>query len=159
MSSRTKIVVLRMKELLYTLVFAALGLVFVSILVILISQKPAGDNTTTKEGVTTEEQVNAGDAEGAKYLPGVYTTELVLGSDSVEVEVVTTKDAITSITLKDVDDDIRQLYPLLESTFASIRDQIYETGSVEDVTYDQSSKYTSLVIIEAIKNSLQKAQP
>lgn len=158
MSSRTKIVVLHMKELLYTLVFAALGLVFVGVLVLLLGGDPNEEDAATESMQSSQEAVD-GDAETSKYLPGIYTTELVLGSDSVEIEVVTTKDEITSITLKGVDDDIRQLYPLLESTFTSIRDQIYETGSVDDVTYDQNSKYTSLVIIEAIKNSLEKAQP
>lgn len=156
MSSRTKIVVLHMKELLYTLAFAALGLVFVGVLILLLGKDPSEEGASVDENMQVTEE---GETQVSKYLPGVYTTELVLGSDSVEIEVVTTKDEITSITLKGVDDDIRQLYPLLESTFTSIRDQIYETGSVDDVTYDQNSKYTSLVIIEAIKNSLEKAQP
>lgn len=158
MSSRTKIVVLHMKELLYTLVFAGLGLLFVCVLILLLSKDPADEDAMAgAEDTSTEESADVGGT--TLYVPGVYTTELVLGSDSVEIEVVTTENEITSITLNDVDDGIRQMYPLLESTFASIRDQIYETGSLENLTYDQNSKYTSLVIIEAIKNSIEKAQP
>lgn len=158
MSSRTKIVVLHMKELLYTLVFAGLGLLFVCVLILLLSKDPADEDAMADTGEATTEE-SADTDSSALYVPGVYTTELVLGSDSVEIEVVTTESEITSITLNGVDDSIRQMYPLLESTFASIRDQIYETGSLENLTYDQNSKYTSLVIIEAIKNSLEKAQP
>jgi uncharacterized protein with FMN-binding domain len=50
------------------------------------------------------------------------------------------------------------MYPLLEPTLESICEQVYENQSLDSVTYTSESKYTSLVLLEAIRNSLNKAQ-
>ena len=92
------------------------------------------------------------------YIPGVYTTELVLGSESIDVEVIVDKDSITSIRMVNLSDSIATVYPLLEPTLESICEQIYAQQSLESVTYTSESKYTSLVLLEAIQASLDKAR-
>ena len=49
------------------------------------------------------------------------------------------------------------MYPLLQPTFDSICEQVYERQSLEGITYSSDSKYTSLVLLEAIQSSLNKA--
>ena len=49
------------------------------------------------------------------------------------------------------------MYPLLQPTFDSLCQQIYDSQSLDNITYSTESKYTSLVLLEAIKNSLGKA--
>jgi len=51
------------------------------------------------------------------------------------------------------------MYPLLRPTFDTLTTQILEKQSLEDISYHQDSKYTSLVLLEAIAKSLEKAQP
>jgi uncharacterized protein with FMN-binding domain len=51
------------------------------------------------------------------------------------------------------------MYPLLQPTFDSLAEQIYETQSLDNITYASENKYTSLVLLEAIRKSLEKAQP
>lgn len=92
------------------------------------------------------------------YIPGVYTTELVLGSESIDVEVIVDKDSITSIRMVNLSDSIATVYPLLEPTLESICEQIYAQQSLDSVTYTSESKYTSLVLLEAIQASLDKAR-
>ena len=50
------------------------------------------------------------------------------------------------------------MYPLLEPTFDSLCEQIYENQSLEGIVYSTSSKYTSLVLLEALRTSLDKAR-
>lgn len=152
MSAKTKIVVLHMKELIYTAIFAALGILFIVLLVMMLLPDKE-DSPTPKE--TKEDAVTTGSA--SLYIPGIYTTELVLGNQTIDVEVIVDKDSITSIRMVNLNDAVTTMYPLLEPAFESICSQIYELQTPEGVTYSSDSKYTSLVLLEAIQNSLDKA--
>ena len=41
----------------------------------------------------------------------------------------------------------------------SLSEQIYETQDLSQVTYSAETRYTSLVLLEAVKASLEKAKP
>ena len=154
MSAKTKIVVLHMKELIYTAIFAALGILFIVLLIMMFlpdkEKNPAPDSSAPEE-----DSVATG--SDALYIPGVYTTELVLGNQSIDVEVIVDQNSITSIRMVNLNDAITTMYPLLEPTFESICSQVYELQTLEGVTYSSDSKYTSLVLLESIRNSLDKA--
>jgi len=172
MSGKTKIVVLHMKELIYTGIFAVLGILFVILLVMMFLPKgeDSTDNTVglqenaeakdnvsesgenvdvTKSSTTTKTTIS--------YIPGIYTTELVLGEQSIDVEVIVDKTSITSIRMINLDEAVTTMYPLLQPTFDSICEQVYELQTLEGVTYSTDSKYTSLVLLEAIGHSIDKA--
>ena len=157
MSAKTKIVVLHMKELIYTAIFAVLGILFVVLLAMMFL--PGKDKERDREP-------DMADASGSEpvmaeisslYIPGVYTTQLLLGNESLDVEVIVDKDSITSIRLVEVSDSVATMYPLLQPTLDSICEQVYAQQSLESVTYTAESKYTSLVLLEAIQASLDKA--
>ena len=71
---------------------------------------------------------------------------------------VVDSESITSLRLINLNESITTMYPLLEPTFDSLCEQIYEKQSVNNITYETENKYTSLVLLEAIKNSLEKAR-
>ncbi len=149
MSAKTKIVVLHMKELIYTGIFAVLGVLFLVLLIMMFLPDKENKNPPQTEPEITE--------TASLYIPGVYTTELVLGSQSIDVEVIVDKDNITSIRMVNLNDAVTTMYPLLQPTFDSLCEQVYEQQSLEHITYASDSKYTSLVLLEAIQNSLNKA--
>lgn len=156
MSSKTKIVVLRMKELIYTGIFVALGILFVVLLLIMFL--PGKDESGGHPSPTEEAGPEAAPTSAnALYIPGIYTTELVLGGQTIDVEVIVEQDAITSIRLVNLSEAVTTMYPLLQPTFDTICEQVYETQSLEGISYNADSKYTSLVLLEAIQNSLDKA--
>ena len=182
MSANTKIVVLRRKELLYTGIFAALGVLFlILLLMLLLPEKDADVSGTPDSPDSTAETAmpdNVADLERSPqsaqaedvsagavadtantYIPGIYTTELILGSETVNVEVIVNDHAITSLSLADPDETLTTMYPLLEPTMDSLSEQICETQDLSQVTYSSESRYTSLVLLEAIKASLEKAKP
>lgn len=210
MSANTKIVVLRRKELLYTGIFAALGVLFVILLLMLLlpgkgadtssgtpdspdgtaetampdnvadlgrsSQFSAAEDASTGASAYTGAVDNAGavldNASGAvldnvsgsvgtdnTYIPGIYTTELILGSETANVEVIVNDHAITSVSLADPSETLTTMYPLLEPTMESLNDQLCEMQDPSQVTYSAETRYTSLVLLEAVKASLEKAKP
>ncbi|MDE5589868.1 MAG: hypothetical protein K2J60_12135 [Acetatifactor sp.] len=154
MSAKTKIVVLHMKELIYTAIFAALGILFIVLLIMMFL--PDKEKDSAPDNSAPEEESVATDSD-ALYIPGVYTTELVLGNQSIDVEVIVDRNSITSIRMVNLNEAITTMYPLLEPTFESICSQVYELQTLEGVTYSSDSKYTSLVLLESIRNSLDKA--
>ena len=74
------------------------------------------------------------------------------------MEVIVDKDSITSIRMVNLNDAVTTMYPLLQPTFDSICAQAIELQSLESISYTPDSKYTSLVLLEAIQNSLDKAK-
>lgn len=183
MSANTKIVVLRRKELLYTGIFAALGVLFVILLLMLLlpgkdadtsSGAPDSPDSTAETAMpdnvadlgrssqfSDAEDVSTGavaDADNT-YIPGIYTTELILGSETANVEVIVNDHAITSVSLADPSETLTTMYPLLEPTMESLNDQLCEMQDPSQVTYSAETRYTSLVLLEAVKASLEKAKP
>lgn len=150
MSANTKIVVLRMKELIYTGIFAALGILLIILLIILFL--PEKENAQLTSSDTSVTSTNT-------YIPGIYTTELLLNDQSINVEVIVDHASITSVRLVNLSETVTTMYPLLEPTFEHICTQVYEKQSLEGITYETETKYTSLVLLEAIRSSLEKAQP
>ena len=196
MSANTKIVVLRRKELLYTGIFAALGVLFVILLLMLLlpgkdtdasyGTPDSPDGTAATEmpdnvadlgrssqfSAAEDASTGAVDNAGAvldsvsgpagtdnTYIPGIYTTELILGSETANVEVIVSDHAITSVSLADPSETLTTMYPLLEPTMESINDQLCEMQDPSQVTYSAETRYTSLVLLEAVKASLEKAKP
>lgn len=145
MSSKTKIVVLHLKELIYTGIFAVLGILFIVLLVIMFL--PGDKKSTEKKPSDTA------------YLPGVYTTSLVLNDNIIDIEVVVDENNINSIKLVNLDEAIATMYPLIEPSFQDLVNQICESQSFDNITYSNDNKYTCMVLLDAIQSSLDKARP
>ncbi len=147
MSSKTKIVVLHVKELIYTGIFAILGILFIVLLIIMFlpkEEKQAAMSTVTQTGTNT-------------YIPGVYTTSLILNDNVVEIEVTVDEKNINSIRLIDLDEAVAAMYPLIQPSFEDLANQIITNQSLENISYPDDSKYTSMVLLDAITASLNKA--
>ncbi|MCD8125431.1 MAG: hypothetical protein LUE23_10490 [Lachnospiraceae bacterium] len=137
---KTNILVLRMKEVVYTLIFLLLGIFLVFLLIHMFSRDPASSTTS------------------AIYTPGVYTSEMNLGGRTVNVEVTVDADRINSVRLVDLSDSVAAMYPLIEPAMESLEEQIVASQSLEDITYEESSKYTSEALLEVIESTLEKAR-
>lgn len=165
MSSKTKIVVLHMKEIIYTGIFLVLGVLLLIFLIILFlpekndttPTEPTAPTVSPTSETTTDTPINV--ASSSVYIPGIYTTEVVLNDQVINVEVIVDQTGISSVELVNISESVATMYPLLEPAFDSLSSQIIETQSLDDITYAQESKYTTLVLLEAIRKSLDKAQP
>ena len=141
MSSKTKIVVLRMKEIIYTAIFIGLGILLVMLLFIMFRPK--------KDAPVASDQV--------LYVPGLYSSSLVLGSQEVNVEVAVDANRITSISMVPLSDSVATMYPLVQPSLQNLTKQICDTQSTEGLTYSEDTRYTSQALIQAIDRALQKA--
>ena len=162
MSSKTKIVVLHMKEIIYTGIFLVLGIILLIFLILLFVPDSTSETQPDAQPTPTSEASPTPDASvssSSLYIPGLYNTELVLNDQVINVEVIVDQSQITSLKLVNLSDAVTTMYPLLQPTFDSLATQICEKQSLEDITYEQESKYTSLVLLEAIRKAVEKATP
>ena len=141
MSSKTKIVVLHMKEIIYTVVFATLAILLIILLLFMFLPK-------NKEVKSNEEQ----------YLPGVYTSTVTLNNTALEVEVTVDESHINSIRFSNLDETVATMFPLIQPAIEDIAEQVYEHQSLENIQYSEDNPYTSQVIINAIEEALKKAE-
>ena len=126
MSSKTKIVVLHMKEIIYTAVFAALAIILILLLVFMFLPK-------NKESKTNEE----------KYMPGVYTSTVTLNNTALEVEVTVDETHINSIRFSNLDESVTTMFPLIQPTIEDIAEQVYDSQSLDNIQLSEDSPYTS----------------
>ena len=141
MSAKTRIVVLHMKEVIYTVIFAALAILLILLLVFMFR--------SGKKGADAQETM--------KYVSGVYTSSIALNNQAMDVKVVVDDNRINSISLDNLDETAATMYPLMQPALDQISQQIYEKQSTEGITYDEANQYTSTVLLNAIKDALSKA--
>lgn len=146
MSSKTKIVVLHLKEVIYTGIFAALAILLIIVLVIMFA--PGKEKNTQETTV---------DSPASMYVPGVYTTTLNIGDSNLDIAVTVDDTRINSVELINLSEAVTTMYPLIQPSFDDIASQIMEKQSLEQITYPDESHYTSLVLLDAIRSSLERA--
>lgn len=144
MSANTKIVVFKKKELLYTLIFIGLAVILVVLLITMFGKK--------------ETYAPTGGEVAASYIPGIYTSSINLGNQSLEVEVCVDEGQIKSIRFTDLSEAVTTVYPLMAPSMETLAEQIITNQSAENVSYAESSKYTCAAILNAIRTALGKAE-
>lgn len=141
MSAKTPIIVLHMKELIYTLVFAGLSI----LLILLFLYMFLPDNS------------KADNSESATYTAGVYTSSILFQNSAIDVQVVVDANRISSISLINLEESVATMYPLVEPALEELANQILKKQSTEGISYSASNQYTSLMLLEAINSALEKA--
>ena len=138
MSSKTKIVVFKAKELIYTGIFVLLGILLILLLIFMFapSKEPAESTETSS------------------YAEGVYSSPLTLGENELELQVTVKNGKPQSVALKHLDKTIKTMYPSLNE----INKQLPKVENIDDIQFDDQSQYTNTILMQTIKNALKKAQ-
>lgn len=143
MSGKTKIVVLHMKEVVYTIIFLILAIIMAVLLYVMFGQK---------------KDESAAASSSSLYIPGVYTSSIHLNDNTFNMEVTVDADCIKQVRLVNLSESTTAMFPLMEPTLDTLAEQLYETQSLDDITYSEDNKYTSLLLINAISEALDKAK-
>jgi len=140
--AKTKIVVIQLKEIIYTVIFAALGILLILLLIFMFSGKD-------KEDVATDTKL---------YKAGVWTTSIPLSDTVINLEVILDEDHIKSVRIVNIDETITTMYPLVEPALEEISAQLNNGVPIDQLQLKDDSKYTQTLLIEAIKVVLEKAK-
>jgi len=140
--AKTKIVVIQLKEIIYTVIFAALGILLILLLIFMFIGKD-------KEDVATDTKL---------YKAGVWTTSIPLSDTVINLEVILDEDHIKSVRIVNIDETITTMYPLVEPALEEISAQLNNGVPIDQLQLKDDSKYTQTLLIEAIKVVLEKAK-
>ncbi len=141
MSAKTKIVVLHMKELIYTAIFAGLAILLILLLLFMFLPKKEENQSV----------------ETMKYVAGVYTSSILFNDSTLDVQVIVDENHINSISLVNLNETVTTMYPLIEPALEDMASQILKTQSLENISYGSDNQYTSVMLLNAVENALEKA--
>jgi uncharacterized protein with FMN-binding domain len=133
-----------MKEL---IIFGALALFALLLVILFVSFS----GSKSEDGADISETMT--------YIPGTYTSSISLNDSALEVQVTVDRDHINSIELIHLDESVETMYPLVEPALEELSTQILTTQSLEGITYQSESQYTSIVLYKAIVSAIEKASP
>ena len=136
----TRIMALRLGEIIKTLVFIVVGIALILVLVNLFASK-----------------TNSEDEAPVSYIPGAYNVNLQLSKGSVDVEVVVSNDKITGVSFKNLPDDQQVFYPLFKPTMDILSTSILDSQSLE-VAVPEDRYITGQVLLSAINEALTQAR-
>lgn len=142
MSAKTKIVVLHMKELVYTAIFLVLAILLVALFFIMFRSDRDGEKTT----------------ETMKYVAGVYSSSILFNDSTIDVQVIVDENEIQSVSLVNLSESVATMYPLVEPALEQLTEQILKKQSTEEITYDADNQYTSMMLLNAVDHALEKAK-
>lgn len=142
MSAKTKIVVLHMKELIYTAIFAGLGILLVVLFFFMFLPGKEKERT----------------AETMKYAAGVYTSSILFQDSTLEVQVIVDENRIQSVSLVNLSETVETMYPLVKPALEEMAEQIIKNQSVERISYNPDNQYTSIMLLNAVEKALEKAK-
>ncbi len=141
--AKTKIVVIQLKEIIYTVIFAALGILLI-LLLIFMFRGGKDDEVASKETDL--------------YTAGVYNSTITLSDKAYNLEVVVDKNHINSVKLLNIDEAVTTMFPLVEPALEEITAQLYDDVPIEQVKIDGDKQFTKQLLVEAIKVALDKAR-
>ncbi|MCD8036258.1 MAG: hypothetical protein LUE88_02600 [Clostridiales bacterium] len=133
--SKTKFMVIRLKELIKTAVFAVIGAAVIIALIITLVPKNSD----------------------AKYKSGTYTTNVTLGSETAKVSMTFSEQEITDVSFIPTSSTLTAFYPLAQTTADEICAQILssQTTSIELAS---DSAVTGEIILDAANECIDRAK-
>ena len=141
MSAKTKIILLKKRELIYTALFLFFGIVFFILMALMFRPSAAKPKSLPKQN----------------YTSGIYTVPLTLNESAMEIAVRIDHDQINSIHMQNLSDSVAAMYPLMQPALDKIALQVCDTQSTANIYYDASTQYTSQMLLSAINKALDKA--
>ncbi|MBM6830151.1 hypothetical protein H9X85_11220 [Anaerotignum lactatifermentans] len=135
----TKFVVVKMRELLKTAVFAVLGVVILAGL------------------ITFFLRMGSGEESAGLYRDGSYEAALETGSVDAVVCVQIEKGKVKDVTLKETSEALTVMYPLVETAVEEVRQEVKgKAPDLEDTA--QWDTYSQQTVWEAVAQCLSEAR-
>ena len=137
---KSRFVVLQMKDIIRTGIFAIIGIAL--LIVLLWAIMPRG-------AATVEDTFGT-------FVPGTYTSYIVIHNRPITVSVTVDEEAIIDIVLGEMADSQAVFYPLIQPTMADLSQQVIYTQSTE-IEAPIETAVTSRILLDAINSALLQA--
>ena len=151
--SKTKIVVLRMKEVVYTAVFVGLGILLLIVLFFMFGRQNSPKSESTQSNISNESSTYKNDAV---YRAGIYESQFVIGENTINLEVALDEEQVKSVKVKNLDESVETMYPLMKSAVKDVSKQLSSGVSIDEVVLSKNSMYTEKLVLGAVKTVLDE---
>ncbi len=145
--SRTRIIILQMREIIYTAIFVGLGILLLIILFFMFwpDGKDEGGKSASNENEKT-----------AIYEAGIYNKEMTIGDNVINLQVILDEEQVKSIEMTNLDDTVSAMYPLMKPSVKLISDQLVSGASVDEVVLSDEGQYTEKMILNEVSSVLNE---
>ncbi len=92
-----------------------------------------------------------------QYFPGLYSTSVPFGTQSITVDITFSEEAITAVSCQ-IPENFQALYPLVEPTVNSIGEQLKKGVAVSAVSLESTALETGTYLLDAIALTVEKAE-
>ena len=151
--SKTKIVVLRMKAVVYTAVFVGLGILLLIVLFFMFGRQNSPKSESTQSNISNESSTYKNDAV---YRAGIYESQFVIGENTINLEVALDEEQVKSVKVKNLDESVETMYPLMKSAVKDVSKQLSSGVSIDEVVLSKNSMYTEKLVLDAVKTVLDE---
>ncbi|WP_317856133.1 hypothetical protein [Chakrabartyella piscis] len=133
----SKFMVIKLKELIRTAIFAILGVVILVGLIWFF--------------------LGIGDKDTAMYRDGVYHTQVTLGEEKAMVSVTIEEGLIADVALSELTETATVFYPLMESAAEEVCREVVKTQSLE-ISVSKANAYSAQEVLQAVAQGLEQAK-
>lgn len=133
----TKIIVIQLKEIIKTAIFALIGLLLIIALVYFFLPKDKN-------------------SDEALYIPGTYKAQVILHNSPVDVNVTVSANSIDQVWLSTLEEVQEVFYPLVQPTMEVLASEIVRTQSL-DISMNNENSVTCKILLDAVKLAVQQA--
>ncbi|HBA97614.1 MAG TPA: hypothetical protein DCZ23_05860, partial [Lachnospiraceae bacterium] len=103
--SRTRIIILQMREIIYTAIFVGLGILLLVVLFFMFWPDGKDENN---------ERASSENEKTAIYEAGVYNKEMTIGDSVINLQVILDEEQVKSVEMTNLDDTVSAMYPLMK---------------------------------------------
>ncbi|MCL2592481.1 MAG: hypothetical protein FWD82_03855 [Defluviitaleaceae bacterium] len=145
----SKIMVLKMSEIIKALIFAGIGIIIIILLVVLFSSRSGSDEHEHEQEL---EQTQS------HFTPGTYYSVIPLRDvGDISVSIIVSEDEILDIILNDFSETHQAFYPLITEAMEVLRDGILENQSTDNIEISEEKVFTKQVLLNAVNDAIASA--
>lgn len=146
--SKTRIVVLQVKKIIYTGVFVVIGIAILAFLLAMFWPKQK-----TERSSASKLQENTSEK---KYEAGVYTKEIEIGDTTVNLELALDESQVKSLQIVNLEESVETMYPLMKPTVEKISKGLVAGKDIDKIELSEDAKYTEKMLVESVETMLEE---
>lgn len=143
--SKTRIVILQLRELVLTAILVGLGIILLVVLFFMFWL-----------GISGKKEASLSNQTEKVYEAGVYTEELQIGDSKVNLQLSLDENCVKSVEMVNLDETIETMYPLMKPTIEEISNQLAAGKGMDEIVVSEESQYTEKVIVDAVSEMIKE---
>ena len=90
------------------------------------------------------------------FYANLYESQFVIGEKTINLEVALDEEQVKSVKVKNLDESVETMYPLMKSAVKDVSKQLSAGVSIDEVVLSKNSMYTEKLILDAVKAVLDE---